>query len=206
MLQQKGAASAVGEPRKEKPKDLGRTNASILQTIEKTTTTTTTKHTLSETEKKDPLAWIGWYIAQQEQNCCYVSTNYKDFEMSLTEIKRTNNQTMRLFHLCMYRVDDKPVASTATLPSITTPKEQAIASHRRFLLIDHALKELRQAKKKQTQFPIHGMVVYRMNQEFLGSALVDESYARVLKELESRKEADQTFYADTATKTLCFKI
>jgi hypothetical protein len=159
---------------------------------------------------QDPIAFVKWYILSGEPNSCFIKTSYIDFELSRREVKRSNGPPMRLLDLCMYRVDTSPVClekekqGNSNKPE--TVQNHAIASHRRFLLIEHTLKELRNLKK-QTMIPvIHGLVVYRMNHELLASSVVDESYTKVLLLLDAQKEADQTFYADVENKSLCFKI
>ncbi len=152
-------------------------------------------------KERDPVEWINWYVETRQQNSCLVNTLYADFELSLTETKRVGSLAIRLLNLCMYRIDDTPVLASK---QITKPQE--VATHRRFLLIDHTLKILRQLKKKNPNELIHGLIVYRLNAELLLNPLIDASYAHVMQGLCASKEKDQMFEHDVENKRLCFKI
>jgi hypothetical protein len=135
----------------------------------------------------DPLQWITWYISSKHLNSCLIVTPYVDFELSIQETKSKTSagKTMRLLHLCMYRVDGQPVPGTTI--TIQTINKEAIASFRRLSVIEHALKEIKQQKKENTENAIHGLVVYRLNFELLLEQNT-LSYKSIVERLQAQHE------------------
>ena len=137
----------------------------------------------------DPLQWTTWYIFSKQVNSCLVQTPYLDYEMTLQETtSKSGGKTMRLLNLCIYRADGQPVPlpSVVNASSITTSPE-AISSHRRFSIIQHALKEIKTYKKQYPEEGIHGLVVYRLNFELL-LPQNDASYKAIVQHLQSQNE------------------
>lgn len=152
----------------------------------------------SKPNHSDPIEWIGWFIRTAEPNTQMIKTTFADFELSISESKR-----VRLLNLCMYRVDDTPASHL-----VPQPVSQAVATHRRYLLIEYTIKELTKLKKENPEGYIHGLVIYRMNQELISphSELINQSYESILKQLDSQKATGQQFYLDAESKSLCCKI
>lgn len=147
----------------------------------------------------DPIEWITWYIHNEEVNSCLVQTTYADFELSTTENKSVNGKIVKLLTLSLHRIDDRPhvvpVPTTQT-QQVTQYNPQTIATHRRMLLIEKIMKELRIAKKSHLEHAIHGFVIYRLNGEYLGGQQVEQAYTNLVQALKQKKEPDQMIETD----------